>query len=166
MLGMRNLPCERTFTLQTGFIAMTQHNPDSPISQEETVDTETIPLSEETLRLDKRHVTTGRVRISTKTDVVEELAQASLDREAVEVTRVPVDRIVDQAPAIRTEEGVTIIPILEEVLVVEKRLLLKEELHVRKTNTQEDVELPVQLRKQRAVVERMSVEEDDPSEHQ
>ena len=144
---------------------MKQHNPDSPISQEETVVTETIPLSEETLHLDKRRVTTGRVRISTKTDVVEELARASLDREAVEVTRVPVDRIVDQAPAIRTENDVMIIPIMEEVLVVEKRLLLKEELHVRKTTTQEDVELPVELRKQRAVVERVSVEEDDPSAH-
>jgi len=82
----------------------------------------------------------------------------------VEVTRVPVDRVVDHPPEIRTENDVTIIPILEEVLVVEKRLVLKEELHVRKTNTQDNVELPVQLRKQRAVVERLAVEEDDSSE--
>jgi uncharacterized protein (TIGR02271 family) len=147
-----------------GFIAMTQRKPDSSVSNEGTDATEVIPLTEETLHLDKRQVTTGRVRISTKTDVIEELAQASLDRETVEVTRVPVDRIVDQAPGIRTENGVTIIPIMEEVLVMEKRLVLKEELHVRKTNTQDEIELPVQLRKQRAVVER--IEEDDPSEHQ
>lgn len=145
---------------------MTQHDPDQPDPKDETTETEIIPLAEETLRLDKRRVITGKVRISTETDVVEELARASLHRETVEVTRIPVNRVVDHIPEIRTESDVTIIPILEEVLVVEKRLLLKEELHVRKTNTQEDVELPVQLRKQRAVVERMSVEEDDPSEHQ
>jgi uncharacterized protein (TIGR02271 family) len=141
---------------------MTQQSPDSPAPQDATVETEVIPLAEETLRVDKRQVTTGRVRISTTVDVVEELARASLDRETVEVTRVPIDRVVDHAPAIRTENDVTIIPILEEILVVEKRLVLKEELHVRKTNTQENVEAPVQLRKQRAIVERIPADGDEP----
>jgi stress response protein YsnF len=88
-------------------------------------------------------------------DVVEEMTQASLERETVEVTRVPVDRVVDEAPAIRTENDVTIVPVLEEVLVVEKRLVLKEELHIRRQTRSEDVQVPVQLRKQRAVVERL-----------
>jgi stress response protein YsnF len=44
--------------------------------------------------------------------------------------------------------------VLEEVLVVEKRLVLKEELHIRRRVETETVEVPVTLRKQRAVVER------------
>jgi stress response protein YsnF len=116
---------------------------------------ETIPIVEEELRLDKREVVTGRVRVRTVVDVVEEMARASLDEETVEVTRVPVDRVVDEAPGIRTEDDVTIVPILEEVLVVEKRLVLKEELHIRRQTRSEEVQVPVQLRKQRAVVERL-----------
>jgi stress response protein YsnF len=55
---------------------------------------------------------------------------------------------------IRTEDGVTIIPVLEEVLVVEKRLVLKREIRIRKRSTSETVEIPVSLRQQRAKVER------------
>ena len=36
-------------------------------------------------------------------EVVEEVAQASVQRESVEVTRVPIDRVVETAPEIRTE---------------------------------------------------------------
>lgn len=49
------------------------------------------------------------------------------------VERVPVNRLVDNEPQTRQEGDVTIIPVVEEVLVVEKRLLLKEEIHIRRT---------------------------------
>ena len=119
---------------------------------------ETLAVVEEALRVDKREVTAGRVRVRTQTDTVEEMARATLDEETVEVTRVPIGRDVEAAPAVRTEDGVVIIPVMEEVLVVEKRLVLKEELHIRRQVTQENVEVPVTLRKQRAVVERLSPE--------
>jgi stress response protein YsnF len=112
---------------------------------------EVLPLVEETATVHKRAVVTGKVR--TVTDTVEELARANL-QSAVEVTRVPVDQVVDTAPEIRTEGDVTIVPVLEEVLVVTKQLVLKEELHIRRRVGAETVEVPVTLRKQRAVVER------------
>jgi uncharacterized protein (TIGR02271 family) len=105
---------------------------------------------------------TGRVRVQTITDTLEELAHADLQRETVEVTRVPVDRMVESAPEIRTEGEMTIVPVLEEVLVVEKRLVLKEELHIRRRVAAETVEVPVTLRKQRAVVERLAPETSKP----
>jgi uncharacterized protein (TIGR02271 family) len=120
-----------------------------------TVSEDIIPLAEETATVGKRQVVTGRVRVQTVTDTVEELAHADLQQETVEVTRVPVDRIVETAPEIRTEGELTIVPVLEEVLVVEKRLVLKEELHIRRRTEAETVEVPVTLRKQRAVVERI-----------
>jgi stress response protein YsnF len=70
---------------------------------------------------------------------------------------VPIDRLVDVAPAIRTEGDVTIIPVVEEILVVETKLVLKEEVHIRRTLTKETVEQSVTLRKQRAIVERDEV---------
>ena len=117
-----------------------------------------IPLAEEEVRIDKREVPTGRVRVRTATEVVEELARATLDEDVVEVTLVAVGREVDIAPEVRTEDGVVIVPVLEEVLVVEKRLFLKEELHIRRSVTQEEVEVPITLRKQRAVIERLGPE--------
>lgn len=145
---------------------MTKHSPDSPAAHDAIAETEVIPLAEEELRVGKRQITTGKVRVSTKVDVVEELARATLDTETVEVMRVPVDRMVDEAPSIRTENDVTIIPILEEVLVVEKRLVLKEELHVRKRTTAQEFEAPVQLRKQSAVVERIPADENGTNGHE
>ena len=130
--------------------------------------TEVIPLIEEELHLDKRSSVTGKVRVRTETEAVEEIARATLDGENVEVTRVPVGREVNTAPAVRTEGDVVIVPVLEEILVVEKRLVLKEELHIRRQATQETVAVPVTLRKQRGVVERLSPEgqprnEEDPA---
>ena len=116
---------------------------------------EVIPLAEEEVHVGKRVVTTGRVRVKTIVDVAQETVRASLEGETVEVTRVPIDRDISQAPEVRTENGVTIVPVVEEVLVVEKRLVLKEELHIRRVTHTEDVEIPVELRRQRADVERL-----------
>jgi uncharacterized protein (TIGR02271 family) len=140
---------------------MTKRIPDQPVSQDTSSEVEVIALAEEEVRLDKRMVTTGKVRVRTIVDVETELAKATLDGETVEVTRVPINRIVDQAPGIRVEDNVTIIPVLEEILIVEKRLVLKEDVHIRKLATTEDVEIPVELRKQHAVIERLPADEDD-----
>jgi uncharacterized protein (TIGR02271 family) len=128
-------------------------------SEPRTASEEVIPLVEETASVGKHEVVTGRVRVHTVTDAVEELAHADVQRETVEVTRMPIDRVVEAAPEIRTEGDVTVVPVLEEVLVVEKRLVLKEEVHIRCRVAQETVEVPVTLRKQRAVVERTDPDE-------
>ncbi len=115
---------------------------------------EKLSLIEEQLVIDKRAVRDGRVRVSTKTEFVTEKAEARLDSENVEVTRVPIGREVQEAPSVRTDGDVTIVPVMEEILVVEKRLMLVEEIHIRRLATTEDVSIPVELRKQRATVER------------
>ena len=118
------------------------------------VEQATVALVEESVALTKERVATGRVEVRTLTDTIEKTLRASLDRETVEVTRVPIDREVGTAPPIRTEGDVTIVPVLEEILVVEKRLMLREEVHIRRVRTIDTIETPVTLRRQRAVVER------------
>ena len=113
-----------------------------------------MPLAEESARIDKRAIVTSRVRVRTSVETVEELASATLEGESVEIVRVPIDREVTNPPAVRTEDGVTIVPILEEVLMVEKRLVLKEELHIHRRPTRETIAKPVKLRRQRAIIER------------
>ena len=114
-----------------------------------------MPRLEERASVDKRTVMTGKVRVVTHTETVEELVRTVLEGEEADVVTVELDQIVTgPAPPIRTEDGVTIIPVLEEILVVEKQLLLKREIRIRKRPTSETVEIPVSLRKQRAEVER------------
>jgi len=113
-----------------------------------------IPIVEEVAQFSKRSVTTGRVRVETRTDLVEETVRAELTSAEVEVERVPVDREIDHMPEIRNEGDTMIVPVVEERLVVQRRLILKEELHVRHRTVTESVEVPVTLRKQRVEVER------------
>jgi stress response protein YsnF len=125
-----------------------------------------LPVVEETAHVGKRVRETGRVRVDLKTDTTDEILRASLHGNAVGVTCVPIDRVIQEGepvPQTRVEGSVTIIPVLEEVLVVEKRLVLKEEVHIRETSTNQDVEVPITLRKQRAVIERQGPEGAEPT---
>ena len=115
-------------------------------------------MVEETARIDKREVQTGRVKVHTVVETSEQMVREALSSQNVKVTRVPVDQPVTRVPVIRTENGITIVPVLEEILVVEKRLILREELHIKQEVSHETVEVPVSLRKQRAVVERVDAQ--------
>ena len=114
-----------------------------------------LQLVQEQLVVSKTEVDTGRVRLSIRVDERTEQVRDALRRDDVEVRRVPINRLVDVEPSIREEAGVTIYPIVEEVLV--KRLLVKEELHITRTSTLEPVERDVTLRAMRADVERTSL---------
>jgi uncharacterized protein (TIGR02271 family) len=118
-----------------------------------------IPLAQENLTVAKRSVETGRVRIRTVVD--EKLVRVSeqLERDDVTIERVSVNREVTQAPEVREENGVLIVPVLEEVVVVEKRLLLKEELHVHRNRRSEPVDEAVRVRSMRVEAERVGPDE-------
>jgi uncharacterized protein (TIGR02271 family) len=122
-------------------------------------ETEMVQLLEEHAAVEVRDVTTGRVRISTHVETFEEMATADLTSDTVDVTRVAVGQPVGATlPQVRTEGDLTIVPVFEEVLVVEKRLMLKEELHIRKRTMVEAVATPVTLRRQTADVEHLGGE--------
>jgi uncharacterized protein (TIGR02271 family) len=91
-----------------------------------------LPIIQESLDVETCPVETGRVRLRKVVHEREEVVDPPLWREEVVVERVSVDRFVDGPISTRAEGDTVIIPVLEEVLVVEKRLLLKEEVHVTK----------------------------------
>jgi uncharacterized protein (TIGR02271 family) len=120
-------------------------------------------LAEEELSVSRQRVTTGRVRVHLRTETEQRQVEAELRSESVEVERVPLDRELPPGvapPGPREEEGgaVLVVPVLEEVLVVEKRLVLREELRIRRHGTTERVRQPVTLRRQHAEVERLPPE--------
>ncbi|HEX8203507.1 MAG TPA: YsnF/AvaK domain-containing protein [Isosphaeraceae bacterium] len=114
-----------------------------------------IPVVVEELEVHKRTVERGRVRITKRVHEREEVVDEPLLREEVEVERVPVNRLVDGPVAVRQEGDTTIVPLVEEILVVEKRLMLKEELRITKRRVQEHTPQRVTLRTEEATVERV-----------
>lgn len=117
-------------------------------------DVERIPLYEEALSVGKRTVERGAVRITTRVSEREETVEQALRSESVEVTRVPVGRPVDTVPEPRREGDVLIVPVIEEELVVTKRLVLREELHIRTRAEERTERVSVTLRSEDAVVTR------------
>jgi stress response protein YsnF len=114
-----------------------------------------IELVEERVRLDKELRDVGGVRVTTHTELATETVVDTLQEMAVEVEHVPVGRFVDAAEEPRVEGDVTVVPVYEERLVVEKRLYLVEEVHLRRVTRAREVEVPVEIRRQVAQVERL-----------
>ena len=135
---------------------MTTSDPDDlvPSPVELPFDDLVLQVVEERLAVSKRRISRGTVVVSTTTESLEEIAEVELDRYRVEVTCVPIDRVVDEAPLARAEGDTTIIPVIEERLVVVKQLVLKEELHIRHVVERHVKREPVMLRRQRVTVER------------
>jgi uncharacterized protein (TIGR02271 family) len=113
-----------------------------------------IPLVEEQLITGKRRIETGRVRVRTLIEEEQQTVRERLARDHVEVERVPLDVEVEEVPPVREEDGVTIVPVVREVLVVTKKLILTEEVRLKRVTSWEETAQPVTLRVQRAVVER------------
>ena len=115
---------------------------------------ESIKLAAEEMSVERQQVETGRVQVSVLTRERQELVDVPLAREEVVVERVPIGRRVDAIPPIREEGDTFIVPIVEEILVVERRLMLKEELHLKRVHTTERYLERVTLHHQEAVVTR------------
>ncbi|HZB69470.1 MAG TPA: YsnF/AvaK domain-containing protein [Sphingomicrobium sp.] len=113
-----------------------------------------IPLVEERLSVGKRSVESGRVRVKVTVEERQETVTEPLARDDVQVERVPCNERLTEMPHVRLEGSTTIIPVVEELLVVEKALVLVEEIHVRRRTETEMVEIPTTLRSERATIER------------
>ena len=128
-------------------------------------DREVIPVVEEQAVVLKRKKLTGGLRVRTVVHEDEEVINKPLTTEEVEVERVPLDRWVKAPIPVRQEGETTIITLLEEVAVVEKRLRATEEVRITKRRTTRQTSQHVTLRREEAVVERLEVAgrgDDDP----
>lgn len=114
-----------------------------------------VPVVAEELNVGKRIVESGRVRITKTVSEREEIVDELLRAEEPVIERVEINRVVDAAPPVRYEGDVMIVPLVEEVLVVERRLMLREELRVSKRAVETRNPQRVILRREEATVERV-----------
>lgn len=92
----------------------------------------TMPVHAEVLVPHRHEEPQGRVLIHKRVETHPVEEQIELEREVVEVEHVPVGDDVDDVPAVRQEGDTTVVPVVEEYLVVEKRLRLVEEVRITK----------------------------------
>lgn len=120
-------------------------------------ETLTVPLHREELRVGTRVVDTGRgVRIHKTVSEHPHHIDETLHYDELDVRHVIVDRIVPlfKAPVARQEGDTLIVPVVEEVLVTERRLRIKEEVHITRTKRTRTQSGTVMLREEDIVVER------------
>ena len=118
-------------------------------------DRHVIPVVEEQAVILKRKKLTGGVRVRTVVREEEDVVDEPLTTEDVDIERVPLDRWVDGPVPVRQEGDTTILTLIEEVVVVEKRLRAVEEVRVTKRQSVRHEPQTVTLRREEAVTERL-----------
>ena len=114
-----------------------------------------VPVVEEQLLLGKRAVETGRVLVKKRVIEEQQAFDQPLNKEEIEVERVKVERFVDGPVADRQEGDTLVLPILEEVLVVEKRLMVREEVRITRNVREVQEHQEVTLRREEVEIARV-----------
>ena len=123
-----------------------------------------IPVIAEEAQVRKERRVTGKVRLRKIVHHEEQTVDEPLLKEQVSVERVAIDRWVDEAPPIRNEGDTLIVPVVEEVLVVEKRLRLREEVRLTWRHEEEHEPQHLVVRREEVSVERVPAGEGDDAE--
>ena len=128
--------------------------PDATSSTIKTEEKIIIPVHEEEISIDKVKVEIGQVRI--EKDVVDEQVakEVTLKKKQVNITRIPKNEVVDTPPAVRREGNITIIPVVKEVVIVRKELVLTEEIHIEQKVETEVEEIHATVRKEEVNIKR------------
>jgi uncharacterized protein (TIGR02271 family) len=100
-------------------------------------DVTVIPVIKEFITVSKEVVETGKVQIRKTVTEEEATVNLPLIQEGYQVERRPGSKeLLTKYPSIRHEGENMIIPVVREVLIVEKRYEVLEEVHVIKTKTE------------------------------
>ena len=126
------------------------------IRQASAEETAVVPVIAETLTVGKQTVVTGGVRLTKRVSEHEETVDEPLLREDVHIERVPINQMVSETPQARYEGDVLIVPVLEEVLVVEKRLMLREEVRIQRRQTETHQPRQITIRAEDVVIEEIA----------
>jgi uncharacterized protein (TIGR02271 family) len=115
-------------------------------------ETRVLPVVEEQLDIRKIAVETGAVRVRKIVHEESRTVDMSLMQEEVSITRVPVNKVVEDKFHSRQEGDTLVIPIFKEVIT--RHLVLVEEVRITTRRNPETSTQEVTLKREEAVVER------------
>jgi len=119
----------------------------------EQPDERTLELREEELIVRRQMRDVGEAHIRTRVEEVPARLEVEANAEEVEVEHVPAGQVVSQRVEPYQEGDVLVVPVYEEQLVVTKRLLLREQLRIRRVTTTQRQLFEDTLKKERVEVE-------------
>ncbi len=139
---------------------MNPATPSSPprLASEATDESRVLPVIEERATIRREVVETGRVVVTKRVHEADEQITVPVQHDEVHYERVPLNQTLPAgavAPGSRQEGDTLIIPVLREVAVIEKRLLLVEELRITKRQVTTEHTEPLHLRHKEVLVERL-----------
>ncbi len=107
-----------------------------------------VPIHEEVLVPTTREISLGEVVVRKRVEQVPSEATVDVGHYEVLVERVAVNQQIDTAPAPRQEGDTLVVPVVEEVLVTEKRLMLREEVRITRRRRTEQVTVSDTVRRE------------------
>jgi uncharacterized protein (TIGR02271 family) len=114
-----------------------------------------VPVVNEELHADAVPVQTGGVRVTKHVEGHDEILEQELRKGRVEVKRVKTDRVVDGPQPVQRLGNTLVVPVVSEVLHVEKRWVVTEEIHLTQIEERETVQQTVKVNHEEADVERL-----------
>ena len=117
-----------------------------------------IPVIAEELVVDAKPVRTNAVRVHKRVRERIEHIDIPVVQDTVDIRRVAIDRVVESPPPVRKEGSTIIVPVVQEEIVVTKRLVLKEEVHLIRRRARTRASRDVAVRREEAEVERVDAE--------
>jgi uncharacterized protein (TIGR02271 family) len=118
-----------------------------------------VPVVEEHIRIGTQLVETGRVTIAKKVLLEDVTLDVPVSHEEVVVERKEINQYVNELPPASRQEGdTTIISVFKEVVVIEKKILLVEEVHITKRLIESSVPIIDTIRKEEVTVTRTPTE--------
>lgn len=115
---------------------------------------EMLSLHPESLAVSRRPVAENVVRVAAVTREHEHLVDEVLSHERVAIEHVPIGRQVDAVPPVREEGSTTVLPVVEEEVIVKRRLVLKEEIRITRVRVTARHRENMMLRCQNGVITR------------
>ena len=113
-----------------------------------------IPVAREEASVARNVVETGAVNVRKVVRERVEVIDEPMLHDEVDIEHVVINRAVDAPEPPREEGDVLIIPVYEEVVTVQRKWILKEEVRLRRREVQSRHREEVVLREEQAVVER------------
>ena len=116
-----------------------------------------IPVIEENLRIGTKLVETGKVNISKKVTREDFSVEVPVTSEEIVIEKKEINQFIQDVPPVTRQEGdTTIMSVFKEVLVVEKKIMLVEEIHITKKIIESTVTASDTLRKEEVIINRTS----------
>jgi len=114
-----------------------------------------VPVVTEELHADAIPVQTGSVRVTKRVQSHDEILEQELRKGRVEVKRVKTERVVDGPQPVQRLGNTLVIPVVSEVLRVEKQWVVTEEIHITQIEERETVQHTVEVNREEAQIERL-----------